>query len=300
MPIVFTCPHCQTQTEVEDRYSGRAGDCVVCGGAIELPTFSTSSTRHPAAAGGHRTVAKVIAGGLLLTGLIIGSVAAFRYGGTAITQIRGGQVQAASKANLQKIAAALNNYAADYGRYPPPYTTDASGVPLHSWRVLILPYLGEDELYASIDLQRHWNKTQDAGAYPQSMPAVYRHPGGGGWTNHSNYYLITGMGTLFPPTGPLDPTRVADEPDKTILLVESDFYPPSGNWLEPVDLNIDDVLNATGNGGRQTLGMTDAGGACVATVDGKARYLIDTTSSGLLSALLSPAGGEPLADDVLE
>ncbi len=235
-----------------------------------------------------------------MAGLMIAGIAAFRYGGSAVSQIRGGQTQAASKSNLQKIAAALNNYAEDFGTYPPPYTTDPAGRPLQSWRVLILPYLGEDELYAMVNSKTAWNQNDPALPDLRSMPAVYRHPTGDRWTNHSNYYLVTGPGTLFPPTGPMSPSRIADEPDKTILVVESNHYPTSGSWLEPIDLNIDDVLGATAAGGRQSLGMVDAGGVCVATADGQARYLADTTSPGLLAALLSPAGGEPLADDVLE
>jgi len=37
---------------------------------------------------------------------------------------------------------ALFNYHDDYGSYPPAYIADESGRPMHSWRVLILPYLG--------------------------------------------------------------------------------------------------------------------------------------------------------------
>ncbi|MFG0268169.1 MAG: MJ0042-type zinc finger domain-containing protein, partial [Rhodopirellula sp. JB055] len=40
MTFLFTCPHCQAQTEVEDEYSGRTGDCVVCGREITMPDFA--------------------------------------------------------------------------------------------------------------------------------------------------------------------------------------------------------------------------------------------------------------------
>lgn len=45
MPFLFTCPHCQTKTEVEDRYSGQAGECVVCGEAIQLPAFVSPASQ---------------------------------------------------------------------------------------------------------------------------------------------------------------------------------------------------------------------------------------------------------------
>jgi len=36
--------------------------------------------------------------------------------------------------------------------FPPAYTTDADGKPLHSWRVLISPYIEQRELYDQIHL----------------------------------------------------------------------------------------------------------------------------------------------------
>jgi hypothetical protein len=45
--------------------------------------------------------------------------------------------------NLQRIVLAMLIYERQHGTLPPAYTVDASGQPLHSWRVLLLPYVGE-------------------------------------------------------------------------------------------------------------------------------------------------------------
>src|SRR5260370_743998 len=45
------------------------------------------------------------------------------------------------KNNLKQIGLALHNYHDVYGSFPPAYFVDASGKPMHSWRVLILPFL---------------------------------------------------------------------------------------------------------------------------------------------------------------
>ena len=37
MPIPFTCPHCQHETLVEDKYAGQSGKCVACGRNITVP-----------------------------------------------------------------------------------------------------------------------------------------------------------------------------------------------------------------------------------------------------------------------
>ncbi|MBC8288680.1 MAG: DUF1559 domain-containing protein, partial [Planctomycetes bacterium] len=47
------------------------------------------------------------------------------------------------KNNLKQIGIALHNYHEDHGAFPPAYTMDANGQPLHSWRTLILLYLAQ-------------------------------------------------------------------------------------------------------------------------------------------------------------
>ena len=37
MPILFTCPHCGTQTNVDDQYAGQSGPCASCGRTITIP-----------------------------------------------------------------------------------------------------------------------------------------------------------------------------------------------------------------------------------------------------------------------
>jgi hypothetical protein len=51
------------------------------------------------------------------------------------------------KTHLKRIGLALHNYHEVHGYFFPAYIADENGKPMHSWRVLILPYLGEDELY---------------------------------------------------------------------------------------------------------------------------------------------------------
>ncbi|MEQ8839039.1 MAG: DUF1559 domain-containing protein, partial [Lacipirellulaceae bacterium] len=45
----------------------------------------------------------------------------------------------------------------EHGTLPPAFTTNSKGDRLHSWRTLILPYLGENALYDKIDLRKPWN-----------------------------------------------------------------------------------------------------------------------------------------------
>jgi Protein of unknown function (DUF1559) len=56
--------------------------------------------------------------------------------------------------NLKQIALALHDYHQQYGVLPPAYVADASGRPMHSWRVLLLPFLEQQSLYDQYDFRK--------------------------------------------------------------------------------------------------------------------------------------------------
>ncbi|MFN3149382.1 DUF1559 domain-containing protein [Bremerella sp.] len=59
--------------------------------------------------------------------------------------------------NLKSIGLALHNYHDTYGTLPPAVVTDSEGQPLYSWRVLVLPFLEEQDLYDQFDLSQPWD-----------------------------------------------------------------------------------------------------------------------------------------------
>lgn len=309
MPYLFTCPHCQARTEVEDQYSGQSGECVVCGRGITLPQFAATASRarpgaaNPRSGPGRRKsspLAYAAAAAVVLLIIGAGFIGLIQVGSSTASRLRQGRVQLNSIRNLETIAKAMNAYAADHGTYPPPVLRDKNGKALHSWRVLLLPYLGEEDLYRQIDLSIAWDEGENQMVSYGEMPAAYRHPSLQSWSFQTNYYLVTGPGTLFPPGGSLSPSQVPDGRSKTILVVEAQAQGQQSLWTEPVDL---DVLSVAGtinvNAGRDLGGVTD-GGVCVATADGRAHFLSDATPTMTVQSLLSPAGDEPLPDDVLD
>ena len=78
--------------------------------------------------------------------------------------------------SLAHIGYAMELYRLEHGgKLPPAFTRDAEGKPLHSWRVLILPYLGEKEkaLYEKIRLDEPWDSEWNRQFHAQ-MPVFYR------------------------------------------------------------------------------------------------------------------------------
>ncbi|MFK8113758.1 MAG: DUF1559 domain-containing protein, partial [Rubripirellula sp.] len=174
---------------------------------------------------------------MILLGCLLFAIV--RVGGQTMNQLSENRERTSSKRNLERIADALNAYAADHGAYPPPMTVDANKKPMHSWRVLILPYLGEDDLYNRFDLEKPWDDQENL-SFVKDVPLVYQHPNGSANSlfNRSGYFMITGQGTLFPGTGALGPDQISDDPSQTILVAEGVPVVPSGYWTEPVDLSF--------------------------------------------------------------
>ena len=60
--------------------------------------------------------------------------------------------------NVKEIALAIHNYESANGHLPPAYIADENGNPMHSWRVLILPYIeGQQALFDRYDMDEPWD-----------------------------------------------------------------------------------------------------------------------------------------------
>ena len=299
MPFLFTCPHCQAKTQVEDRYSGQSGECATCGNAIQIPQFASTAvqTQEKAKSNSSWIIGTGVA--LMLLGCL--GFAVFQFGGKTVQRLSTNRAQNSSMRNVKKIAKALNAYAEEFGNYPPPALLDPqTGRPLLSWRVLILPYLGEEELFKKFDLTKDWS-AQENMAQSYQMPAVFRHPGADDYyTPESDYFLITGGGTLFPPTGPMDPKKIGDSPSQTILVIEGEAPSVNNMWTEPIDLDFSKMTGQINGSSDHDPGKQLENGVVMATVDGRTHYLPNETTVITFNALATPSGGEPLADDTLD
>ena len=67
--------------------------------------------------------------------------------------------------NLKQIALAMLQYENDCKTFPPAYTTDAKGKRLLSWRVPILPYMEQNNLYRQFHLDEPWDSPHNREAH---------------------------------------------------------------------------------------------------------------------------------------
>jgi len=144
---------------------------------------------------------------------------------------------------------ALERYCEENGTYPPAYSVDENGRPLHSWRVLILPYLAASQnpfdkelnetqdlkaLYESIRMDEPWDSEYNK-QFASKMPKCY-------WNaslkeeGKTSFQMIIGPKCISDGPG----TRTAREvrTQRPVVIVEAN---PSVEWMKPEDLQYTDL-----------------------------------------------------------
>jgi hypothetical protein len=116
----------------------------------------------------------------------------------AVGMAREAARRAQCRNNLKQIGVALQNYHAAWNSFPPPYTVDSNGRPLLSWRVLILPYLNQQDVYDEFHLDEPWDSPHNR-ELTRLMLDVFTCPSDeNAMPFATNYVAITGLGTAFP------------------------------------------------------------------------------------------------------
>lgn len=190
---------------------------------------------------------------------------------------------------LRRIALAVRQYRDIFGTWPPRFTVDSQGKPLHSWRVLILPYLDEASslrLYRGIRLNEPWDSRYNR-RFHNMMPSIYRCPSLGKQGTKPN-----GRQDRNPGTNEDYPDRTCSyflvasektesESSNRILVVERR---ESVNWMCPNKEMEPDSLGINRN--EHDLGSFHPGGMNVAMTDGSVRFLNEAIAPDVLEALL--------------
>jgi prepilin-type processing-associated H-X9-DG protein len=192
--------------------------------------------------------------------------------------------------NLKQIGLALWNYEDKYGAFPPAYSVDADGRPLHSWRTLILPFVDEKELYESIDLSKPWNDPANATAH-KAMPSLYSCPSTNVKGGLTTYLALVGKSCFFQETKPRLRSEVTDGMSNSIMVMEVSRK-DAVHWMSPQDIGID---FATRFGGSVEVAHT--GGAHVLYADGSARFISLNVPTDALRARFTIDTGDFVLDD---
>lgn len=188
--------------------------------------------------------------------------------------------------NLKQHALAFHNYESTYAKMPARFSTDDDDKPLLSWRVHMLPYYGEQQLYSEFHLDEPWDSEHNSKLI-EKIPPYFRDPRSKAPAGHTTYVAPFGGEEETATIWDLEEGRFANVTDglsNTILFIS---VPDSASvpWTKPDDIDISEVdLPKLLSEFRDVFE--------VAMADGSVRSVAKLIDEETLNALLSCAGGE--------
>lgn len=191
-----------------------------------------------------------------------------------------------SSNNIKQIMLGIHNHHAAYQQLPLSAIADDEGNPLLSWRVKLLPFLDEMELYEQFRLDEPWDSEHNL-QVAQQVPEVYESIGLNVEPGHTIYQAVVGEEIGI---RPMQTTKFRDFLDglsNSVLVLEADAD-EAVFWTQPKDLAID--LNDPLVG----LGHARAGGFHVGMADGAVKFISENIDAQLFRKLLTRAGNEPV------
>jgi hypothetical protein len=204
----------------------------------------------------------------------------------AANRARSAAGRSVSMNNLKQLALALHNYHDANGSFPPTGNLDKNGKPLLSWRVHILPYVDQDQLYKQFKLDEPWDSEHNK-ALIAKMPKVFASPAQQVGDGKTTYLAPMAKDTVI--VSGEKGAKLADVTDgtsNTIMIVETNDD-SAVTWTKPDDLDVKapEVL-------KKMMGHYPEGFiACFA--DGSVRFIRKTIDPAQLKALFTRNGGEP-------
>ena len=197
--------------------------------------------------------------------------------------------------NLKQLGFALLAYQAEHGALPPAFTVDASGKPLHSWRVLVLPYLGDDAkaLFDKIRLDEPWDSDYNKQFHGQ-IPNVFRCPVDGA-ADKTPYSVILGGNGPFDASGKgknVRELRKQNGVETNVLAMVVERLEPVC-WMKPdAELTAQDCLEAAGGKGNAAFGGRHSEGVNYCDAAGGIHFLSIYSETQVKAAIEGKAPAE--------
>ncbi|MBL8817164.1 MAG: DUF1559 domain-containing protein [Planctomyces sp.] len=215
---------------------------------------------------------------------------------TVFQQLATGDAKPQSMNSLKQIALGLHNFYDAFGCLPPQAVSSDDGKRLLSWRVLILPYIDQAQLYSEFHLDEPWDSEHNQKLIAK-MPATYRSvpvQGVQGDPGKTRFVAPLTKDSVFGRSGPGTQFKeITDGTSNTLMVVEADVD-KAVIWTKPEDIVIDDkdpissILNPE----------TPSFAAC--HCDGYVRLVSRNVTAETLRAFLSMNGGEVISWDEVD
>jgi hypothetical protein len=189
--------------------------------------------------------------------------------------------------NLKAIGLAFHNYHDVFGRLPA-NDGPTGNKQLLSWRVQILPFLEQDNLFKQFKLDEPWDSDNNKKLI-EMMPKIYM-PVRGKADKGTTFYQAFGGSNGWFKAGAKLPASFPDGTSNTFLVAEA---ARAVVWTKPEDMEFDGkTVPALG-------GMFD-GKFHAVMADGSVKRFKKGVDPAILKLLIDPADGNPLPQDIGE
>ena len=138
---------------------------------------------------------------------------------------------------MRQTIIAVINFESANGHLPPAASYSDEGKPLLSWRVAVLPYLGEVELYEQFRHNEPWDSEHNR-TLINRMPDIYAINKNLADAGRTTLVVPSGEGTIFDRQVGTKTREIRDGTSKTIAMVEVDPV-NAVIWTKPDDWHVD-------------------------------------------------------------
>ncbi|MDZ4778933.1 MAG: DUF1559 domain-containing protein [Planctomycetia bacterium] len=187
------------------------------------------------------------------------------------------------ESQLKQLGIAAHTYLSTNNKLPTAATMSADGKPLLSWRVSLLPFLGQKELFDQFKQDEAWDSEHNK-ALVEKMPSVFAVPGISE-AGKTTIVAPVGDGTVLGHKEGATLVMASDGPSNTILLVQANAE-KAVTWTAPDDLAYDAAKPTEG------LDKAYSGVFLALWLDGQVHTIALNTATDTAAGLFTFAGGE--------
>ena len=195
--------------------------------------------------------------------------------------------------NLRQIGLGIHHFEGTHSFLPPAAVLDKAGKPLYSWRVLLLPHIGEEALYKKWNMDKPWDSPENK-ALSAMVVKVYADPENPSNKTHYRVFVGDKAGWTASPPGwnPRKPdpkglfgfAAITDGMSNTLAVVEAKEATP---WAAP------DAFDYDGKKALPALGVGERKTAAMVMFDASVRQITKDTAEKLLRLYIERADGMP-------
>ncbi|WP_237729252.1 sigma-70 family RNA polymerase sigma factor [Schlesneria paludicola] len=206
--------------------------------------------------------------------------------GVNLTLDEEGMAKERSKRHVKFMGLAMHNYLAMYGSFPASASYSKTGQPLLSWRVHVLPFIDQNDLYKQFKLDEPWDSPHNIKLVPQ-MPDIYAESATARSTGQTHWQVFVGPTMPFMGQKGMRLNQITDGTSTTILVVEA-ANPVT--WSQPEDLSYDPSKPLP------KLGSAFKDYFVAGFADGSVRLVPIDLAEDVLRPWLTATGNEPVID----